>query len=403
MSLLIKDCKIIDATSPDVRTGQHVLVEDGAITRVGAGTVPSADTTIDLGGAYLLPGLWDVHTHLTKGAWGNEAVEEVAEGPTKLVANHGHNAMEALQSGVTSLRVVGIADWADVAWREAFNSGQLLGPRLFCCGHSLDAPAGHGGDSDMTAVANGPGEMIEAVRNEIMHGVDQIKLVTTGGIMGTGHDVMHHVMWLKEEIEAAIRIASMRGVAVATHATAPQAVKWAVQAGTHSLEHGYILDEEAAKLMADNGVYYVPTLALSHLTEGQASSPSQRSWCHDHHLSDEFVERSDQFAPTHEESFRMALEAGAKIAAGSDQGPPKEAALLEIEFLSSCGLGPYGAIVAATQTAAEVCEVGDRLGTVEEGKLADMIVVEENPLDDIQNLHKVLLVVKGGQVVVDNR
>ena len=403
MSVLIKDCNIIDATSPDVRANQHVLIEDGTITKVGPGAGPSADDAIDAGGAYLLPGLWDVHTHLTKGAWGREYEEEIAEGPPKLIANNGRNAMEALKAGVTSLRVVGIADWADIAWRDDFNSGQLIGPRLFCCGRSLDTPAGHGGGYGMAATVNGPLEITNAVRTEIMHGVNQIKLITTGGIMGTGHDVMHHVMWMKEEIEAAIRIAKMRGVAVATHATAPQAVKWAVQAGTHSLEHGYILDEEAAQMIVDNDVYYVPTLALSHLTEGQAESPAHRSYCQAHRLPDEFAERADQFAPIHEESFRMALEAGAKIASGSDEGPPREAALLEIEFLSRCGLGPHGAIVAATQTSAEVCEVGDRLGTIEEGKLADMIVVEDNPLDDIQNLHKLLLVVKGGVVVVDNR
>ena len=213
MSLLIKDCNIIDAVSPEVRTDQYVLIEDGAITQVGSGSAPSADTTIDLGGTYLLPGLWDVHTHLNKGTWGPEIGEE-DEGPAKAVANHGRHAMDALRSGVTSLRVVGIADWADVAWRDAFNSGQFMGPRLFACGNGLNTPAGHMADLESGGIANGPGGFIKAVRNEIMHGVDQIKLVTTGGIMGTGHDVMHHVMFTQQEVEAAIRIATMRGVPV---------------------------------------------------------------------------------------------------------------------------------------------------------------------------------------------
>ncbi|MFQ5934107.1 MAG: amidohydrolase family protein [Dehalococcoidia bacterium] len=400
MSLLIRDCNIIDATTPEVRRDQYLFIEGDTIREVGSGRPPSADRTIDLGGTYLLPGLWDVHTHLNKGTWGPELIEE-AEGPAKSVMNHGRHAMEALESGVTSLRVVGIANWADVAWREAFAAGKFRGPRLFCCGHGLNTPAGHMEDYESEGVVNGPGAFVKAVRNEIMHGVDQIKLVTTGGIMGTGHDVMHHVMFTREEVEAAIRIATQRGVPVATHATSPQAVKWAVNAGTHSLEHGYILDEEAVSMMAKKGVYYVPTLALSHLTEEQVSTPHQRAYCQVHTLPEEYAERANQFAPGHEESFRMAVEAGVKIACGSDQGPPKEAALLEIELLSSCGLGPYGAIVAATRTSAEVCKVEDKLGTLEQGKLADMIAVEVNPLEDIHNLRRQTLVVKGGEVVVD--
>jgi len=250
---------------------------------------------------------------------------------------------------------------------------------------------------------DGPDAMVQAVRDQIQHGVDQIKLVTTGGIMGSGHDVMSAVMFLREELEAALRIARQRGVPVAVHATYHEAVKWAVRAGTHSIEHGYILDEEAVRLMARHGVYYVPTLALSHLTADQAGTPYEQSYCVHHALPDGYRERANRFAPGHEDSFRMALQAGVKIASGSDQGPPREAALLEIELLARCGLGPHGAIVAATRTAAEVCRADDRLGTVEPGKLADLIVVAGDPLEDIHNLRRLWLVIKGGRVVVDHR
>ena len=401
MSLLLRNCHIIDATTPDVRRDSHVLIEAGAIRAVGSGHPPAADQTIDLNGAYLLPGLWDVHTHLRKGTWGHEFVEEEGEGPIPLVLHHGRTAMEALQAGVTSLRVVGIRNWVDVALREAFDSGRYTGPRLFCCGNGLNTTAGHMAESELPR--DGPVQFVRAVRNEIMHGVDQIKLVTTGGIMGTGHDVMPNVTMLKEELEAAIRIANQRGVPVAVHATSPAAVKWAANAGAHSIEHGYILDEEAVNLMARRGVYYVPTLALSHLTVDQATTPYGKAYSECHSLPDEFRERANRYAPVHEESFRMAIEAGIAIASGSDQGPPGEAALLEIEFLARCGLGPYRAIVAATRTAAEVCKAQDRLGTVEPGKLADLTAVERNPLDDIHNLRSLIMVVKGGAVVVDKR
>src|ERR671918_2314293 len=387
MSLLLKGCHLVDATSPAVRRDQYVRVEGDTITHMGGGRPPSADRTLDLGGAYLLPGLWDVHTHLRTTTWTGPSLP--SEAP-EAIYSYGWCAMEALQVGVTAMRVVGIPYWADVAWRESFNRGQFLGPRLFCCGHGLRTSAGH--DPSGAAAAglmrsiDGPEAVVQAVREQIQHGVDQVKLVTTGGIMGGGHDVMSAVMFLREELEAALRIARQRGVPVAVHATSHEAVKWAVRAGAHSIEHGYILDEEAVTLMAARGVYYVPTLALSHLTADQASTPYEQHYCQAHVLPEGYRQRANRFARGHEDSFRMALAAGVKVASGSDQGPPREAALLEIELLARCGLGTHGAIVAATRTAAEVCRAADRLGTVEEEKTVDLISIRTEPLADIVNL-----------------
>src|SRR5919106_1169040 len=372
MSLLLKGCHIVDATSPEVRRDQYVLVEEGTIRHVGGGPPPAADQTLDLGGAYLLPGLWDVHTHLRPTTWTGPSLPLDAP---DAIYSYGWCAMEALQVGVTAMRVVGIPYWADVAWRESFHRGEYPGPRLFCCGHGLRTSAGH----------------------------DPSGAAAAGLIMSVGHDVMSAVMFLREELEAASRIARQRGVPVAVHATSHEAVKWAVRAGAHSIEHGYVLDEEAVTLMAARGVYYVPTLALSHLTADPASTPYEQHYCQEHVLPDGYRQRANRFAPSHEDSFRMALAAGVKIASGSDQGPPRQAALLEIEFLARCGLGAHGAIVAATHTAAELCQVADRLGTVEPGKLADLVVVAGDPLEDIHNLRQLVLVMKDGQVVVDKR
>ena len=402
MSLLITGIDIVDATRPEARKDAWVLVDGSVIREIGQGKAPRAERTLDLGGAWLLPGLWDVHTHLRSSTWtGLEPAQTLPE----TVLEYGRNAMDALLAGVTSLRVVGVTGWADVAWREAFASGRQPGPRLFCCGDAIRTTAGHdpfGGTRRMVAV-DGADALVQAVREQILHGVDQIKLITTGGIMGAGHDVMSAVMFLREELTAAVQIAQQRGLPVAVHATAALAVKWAVEAGAHSIEHGYLLDDEAAALMARRGVYYIPTLALSHLTRDQARTRHEEAYCAAHVLPDGFRERANRFAPDHETSFRLAHEAGVKIASGSDQGPPCEAALLEIELLARQGLGAHGAIVAATRTAAEVCRAGDRLGTLEPGKLADLIAVTANPLEDIANLRSLALVVKDGRVVVDRR
>ena len=402
MSLLITGVEIIDATLPEPRKDAWVLVDGTVIREVGRGRAPRAERALDLGGAWLLPGLWDVHTHLRSTTWtGRDPVQTLPE----TVLEQGKNAMDTLLAGVTSLRVVGVAGWADVAWREAFASGRHRGPRLFCCGDAIRTTAGHdpfGGTRRMVAV-DGADALVQAVREQILHGVDQIKLITTGGIMGAGHDVMSAVMFLREELTAAVRIARQRGLPVAVHATAALAVKWAVEAGAHSIEHGYLLDDEAAALMARRGVYYVPTLALSHLTRDQAGTPHEAAYCAEHVLPDGFRGRANRFAPDHEASLRLACEAGVRIASGSDQGPPRDAALLEIELLARHGLGAHGAIVAATRTAAEVCNASDRLGTVTPGRLADLIAVTANPLEDIANLRRLAVVVKDGQVVVDQR
>ena len=401
MSLVLKNVNIIDATTPEVRTERNVLVEDGVIRQVTSGAAPEADRVVDLDGAYLLPGLWDVHTHLNKGTYGPESVEEEALDLVPRVLEYARNSMDALNMGVTSLRTVGVQEWADVALRDAFSAGKFKGPRLFCGGHALNTTAGHMADVDKPI--DGPVAMVKAVRNEIMHYVNHIKMVTTGGIIGTGHDVMTNITWLRGEMEAALAIAKQRGVPAAVHATVPEAIKWAVSAGCRSIEHGYVMDEEAARMMADTGTYYVPTLALSHLTPEQADSEGAVAYCQHHPLPDEFRERANFFAPIHDESFRIALDAGVKIASGSDQGPPGEAALMEIEKLSKVGLGPYGAIVAATQTSAEVCGAGEKLGTIEPGKFADFIAIDTNPLENIENLRRLQVVVARGEVAVDKR
>jgi len=190
-------------------------------------------------------------------------------------------------------------------------------------------------------------------------------------------------------LQAAFAICRQRGYKVMAHAANPEAVKAAIRLGAHSVEHGYIMDEECIQLFLEHDVWYVPTLAISHLTPGQASNVWEQRWVEQRNLASDLCHRADA--------------AGVKMALGSDIRPFKEAAHLEMGLWVKDGATPWQTLLAATKHAAALCSVGADLGTIEVGKLADLIVVEDNPLEDIHNLRRLLLVLKEGHIVSDKR
>jgi imidazolonepropionase-like amidohydrolase len=187
------------------------------------------------------------------------------------------------------------------------------------------------------------------------------------------------------------------------HATNPDAVKNALKLGAHSVEHGYIMDDECIELFLKRDAWYVPTLAISHLTPNQAGNEWERSYLKQRNLSPSLCCRADAASDVHAAWFRKALNAGVKMALGSDIRPLKDAALLEMGLWVKDGASPWQTLLAATRHAAAVCGAGDDLGTVEVGKLADLIVVAANPLADINNVRQLQLVLKEGRVVSDKR
>lgn len=187
------------------------------------------------------------------------------------------------------------------------------------------------------------------------------------------------------------------------HATNPEAVKNAIRLGAHSVEHGYIMDDECIELFLEHDTWYVPTLAISHLTPQQAASHWELNWVKQRDMAHDLCCRADAASDVHRGWFTKALAAGVKMALGSDIRPLKDAALLELGLWVRNGATPWQALVAATRNAAAVCGVGKELGTIEVGKLADLIVVDGNPLEDIQDVRRLLLVLKNGVVVSDKR
>jgi len=397
---VLTNATVIDCVNPRPVPGASVTVENGRIVEV-LDASRSPDTrqaeVIDLGGAYLLPGLWDVHIHPDYLASTGASVAEQT-------AIFGYRMMEALtESGVIGLRCAGSAHFMDVAWKRAFDAGQYVGPRLFASGHFLTTTGGHFLTSGHARECDGPYGFVRAIREQIKNGVDHIKLNLTGGIMGPAWDRHWQSFLLDDELEAAFAICRKRSFPVMAHAASPEAVQAAARLGAHSVEHGYIMDAESVESLRANGTWYVPTLAISHLTPDQASDPWEKRWVAERNLAPDLCHRADLAAGTHHACFQQALAAGVKMALGSDIRPLKDAALLELGLWVKAGATPWQALLAATRHAAELCGVGEDLGTIEPGKLADLIVVAADPLDDITNLRRLLLVLKAGSIVSDKR
>ncbi len=400
MRTLLTHANVIDCVDPPLRSDCAVLLEDGRIREIFHGAVPAVDDAevIDLGGAYLMPGLWDVHIH-------PDYFQSLAEMPLpEQVTLFGHRLQAALlDSGIVGLRCAGAHHFMDVAWKRAFDSGQHLGPRLFASGHFLTTTGGHFLTSGHALEVDGPYGWVTAIREQIKNGVDHIKLNLSGGILGPAWDLHRHSFLLEEELKAAFEICKLREFKVMAHATNPQAVKAAIRMGAHSVEHGYILDDECIDLFLEHGTWYVPTLSISHLTPGQATNDWEQRWVRNRNMAHSLCCRADAASDVHQAGFVKALKAGVKMALGSDIRPLKDAALLELGLWVRDGATPWQALVAATRNGAAVCGVGDDLGTVEVGKIADLIVCGSNPLEDINNVRRLQLVIKDGRIVSDKR
>jgi len=400
MRAVLTNATLIDCVNPRPIAGASVTIENGRIVEV-LDANRSPDTrrgqVIDLDGAYLLPGLWDVHVHPDYLASTGASVAEQT-------AVFGHRLMQALtESGVVGVRCAGAAHFMDVAWKRAFDLGQYVGPRVFAAGYFLTTTGGHFLTSGHARECDGPYGFVRAIREQIKNGVDHIKLNLTGGIMGPAWDRHSQSFLLDDELEAAFAICGQRGFPVMAHAANPDTVQAAARLGAHSVEHGYSMDAASIDSLRAHGTWYVPTLAITHLTPDQARDPWEKRWVEACNIAPDLCHRADAAADRHRECFRQALAAGVKMALGSDIRPLKEAALLELTLWVRDGATPWQALLAATRHAADLCGVGDDLGTVEPGKLADLIVVAADPLENITNLRRLLLVLKEGRIVSDKR
>lgn len=413
MQLYLTNCQVITCAGDNFQPfSASVLINNDKIEQIdrsGNGQPPPDAAVINLNGAYLLPGLWDVHCH-PSGMIPDPNRVSLFQTEAEATLRAVRNTTAALRVGVTSLRAVAEANFIDVAlretyanrqpgglWHKGYDDKRLMGPRMFCAGPGIRITGGHAANgrvepryTDSIIEADGPDEIRKATRHLIKLGVDWIKLMITGGIAGI-RESMYELQMSYDEIKAACDTAHNKGLKVCAHTGCSEAARVGIEAGLDCIEHGYELNEEVCELMAERGVYYCPTISV---TQDEAY---MRRW----EWPEYSIQRALEGAELHRRALQNALKAGVKIVNGADLNPIADTAIPEIEWVVKAGMTPAQALVASTRAPAEMCGVGDSLGTVEKGKLADLIAVEQNPLENVSALRGVKLVLKGGEVAVN--
>lgn len=397
---VLVDCALYDGVSDGVTTDRGIWIDqNGEIRAVGASDDVLAEargaTVVDMAGAYVLPGLTNMHVHLGLGLPGGMAEAVQRANLAELVLLMADSARQTLHSGVTTVRLVGETRYADFALRKAIDAGAVDGPRIFTAGHALCCTGGHGWDADALQ-ADGADGFRRAVREQLRAGADLIKVCISGGIAGE-HEHIDTPQLTDDEMAAVLGIAHDWGRKVTAHAGPADVITRAVELGLDCVEHGYELTDELTRLMAARGVWYVPTITVSRCEQFFVDSGVPR-WMMDRALS---------AGPRHWESLQSALRNGVPIALGSDMPPhapydETTATVRELEFMVEAGMPVADALRAATVRPAEWLGADDRLGTVQAGRQADLIALRDDPTRSVSALRTLHLVMKAGRVYRDD-
>lgn len=397
VTILVRARRMLDVKTGKLIENAEVEVVGQKITAVrqGTGAWPSTSRMIDLGDVTLMPGLIDMHTHLTGELGPDSAHEAVHDTPADAAFKSVKFAKRTLDAGFTTVRDVGSGDFVDIALMRAIERGDVEGPWMFPAGHSISITGGHGDvtgfrpgilpQSPDSGVADGVDECIKAVRTQIKYGAKVIKCMATAGVLSFDATVGAEQLAF-DELKAICEEAARHGIKVAAHAHGTAGIKAAVRAGVASIEHGSLLDEEAIDLMLARGTYLVPTQYLVKRMDMTK-------------LPDAWRKKAEQLFPLKDASLKRAIERKVKIAFGTDAAvyPHGENAHEFSEYVR-LGMTPIEAIRTATVNAIDLLGVSDR-GSIEVGKLADLIAVPGNPLADVSVIEHVSWVMHGGRTV----
>lgn len=394
---------LIDGKSDTPLQQMTIIVKDGKIVSVQKGFVTPAtkDTFIDLSKKTVLPGLIDMHVHLEGETSKNVQLEEFILNPEDIAFRSTVYAKRTLMAGFTTVRDLG-GTGVNTALRNAINQGIVVGPRIFSAGIAIATTGGHadptngyrkdlmGDPGPKQGVINGPDEARQSVRQRYKEGSDLIKITATGGVLSIAKDGSGP-QFNDEELKAIIETAREYGMHVAAHAHGAEGMKRAVLAGITTIEHGTKMTEEVMDLMKERGTYFVPTISAGKYVAQQAQVPG--------YYNPLVVPKALEIGPQIQKTFEKAYKRGVKIAFGTDAGVfPHGENGKEFGYMVEAGMPAMEAIKSATIVPAGILKMADKIGTLETGKLADLIAVDEDPLKNIHTLEKVSFVMKEGVV-----
>jgi imidazolonepropionase-like amidohydrolase len=395
--VLLEGCAIIDCAEADnIVTDGALLMEEGLIRAVGRRPDVTSNNDlagarrVDCSGSYVMPGLWDCHVHLG-GVVPPYEVEYAHEPTPHHMIRCIRKAQDNLRSGVTSVRSLGEQHDGDVVLRDAIEAGEIEGPRVFAAG-----------DMMWSRQATGPEEFQRQVRRMILKDVDHIKLLSSGGIPWRS-DTIGHTLHSYAEISAAVSEAHSWSKPVAVHGMGDETIVAAARAGADTVEHGFVVTEKGIEAMAEAGTMYCPNLAVTVAWDpAELAARGYPEW---------FVVNAREAGEHHHEMFAEAVRLGVPILAGVDNLPEGRSPvgiemhdgaiglLTELKLISRLGLGHGGALLTATRNAAKSVWAAASLGTLERGKIADLLVLNSNPLDDLDALADLRSVWKGGREI----
>jgi imidazolonepropionase-like amidohydrolase len=403
---IIKAGKLIDVENGIVLLNQMILVRNDSIIQIGNKiNIPKDATIIDLSNYSVLPGLIDCHTHITGQAGGDYYAAIFRKTPVDVAVTAHIYAKKTLEAGFTTVRDLGSNGLVDVALRNAINEGSIVGPNIYAATTFIGSTGSHGDlngfspyiefnlPKGMSGVANGVDAVREQVRFNVKNGADVIKFGASAGVLSEEESV-GAPQYTQEEMNAIVSEAKMWGRKTAAHAHGTEAIKMAVKAGVASVEHGSFVDAEGIQMMKERGTYLVADIYDDEYILSEYAKLG---------FPEKIINKEKMVGKLQRENFQKAVEAGVKIAFGTDAGVyPHGWNAKQFKWMTRFGLTPMAAIQSATIHAADLIGIKDKTGSIKAGKKADIIALAINPIDDITALEQVQFVMKNGIVYKNN-